>query len=68
MTGTDDKIHTDEFTADSLFDAVGQAIKLWSGLWWYVPSANIEVRAGEQRWKVSQDRVRRWRPGWAKTC
>jgi hypothetical protein len=45
----------------SLFDAAGRAFQQWAWLWWYRPSAVVEVRKGGQCWKVSAERVREWR-------
>ena len=55
------KVHTLEVEASSAFDAVDQAVQSWAKLWWYEPDAVIEVRAGDQCWKIRAGRVREWK-------
>ena len=55
------QVHTLEVKASSAFDAVDQASQSWAKLWWYEPNAVIEVRAGDQRWKIRAGRVREWK-------
>lgn len=62
-----DKIHTLTLEASSVFDAANQAMEKWSLLWWFDPEAVIKVQCCEERWSVSQERVRRWRGGQHRT-
>jgi hypothetical protein len=59
MTGKDGP-HSIETEASSLFAAAHKAMVEWGRLWWYLPDAPIEVRAGERVWRVDQHRVRAW--------
>jgi hypothetical protein len=43
--------------ASSVFDAAAQATHGWAELWWYEPDAVIEVRVGDQLWKIRGGRV-----------
>ena len=61
MVGQDGETHQAAVGAASLFDAVDRAIHMWAWLWWYRPNAVYEVRADGRTWKVSAERIRRWR-------
>ena len=52
--------HTLEVEASSVFDAADQATLGWAKLWWWDPDEVIEVRAGEEVWRVRAERVRQW--------
>jgi outer membrane biosynthesis protein TonB len=60
IIGQDGQTYSLDVTASSLFDAVDQAVQSWAKLWWYKPDAVIEVRAGDQHWKIRAGRVREW--------
>jgi hypothetical protein len=62
MIGVDGKTQTMEVEAASAFGAAHHAMRCWSALWWYRPDAVIEVRAGDETWKVWAERVREWKP------
>ena len=61
MVGQDGQTYEATVEAASLFDAAARAIERWARLWWYRPNGVIEVRMGDQCWKVSAERVRQWR-------
>jgi hypothetical protein len=61
IIGQDGQTYSREVTASSAFGAVDQAVQSWSKLWWYEPNAVVEVRAGDQRWKIQAGRVREWK-------
>jgi hypothetical protein len=63
MTGKDGERHTVETDAISLFDAAYKAQQQWARLWWFQPTVLIEVRSGNDRWLVRQERVRKWATG-----
>lgn len=44
-----------------MFDAAAQATQRWAMLSWYEPDAVLEVRAGEEIWRVRAERVREWK-------
>jgi hypothetical protein len=68
ILGKDGETHTLNTTAASLFDAAQQAERESSRLWWWDGKAVAEVRSGNQVWRVSVERVRKWPAGtgWAK--
>jgi hypothetical protein len=49
-----------EVEAASVFDAAASAIERWSMVWWWNGARIIEVRAGDEVWRVSVERVREW--------
>ncbi|HXT77021.1 MAG TPA: hypothetical protein VN780_12080 [Candidatus Eisenbacteria bacterium] len=61
IMGQDGQTYSLDVTASSLFEAVDQALQSWAKFWWYEPDAVIEVRAGDQRWKIRAGRVREWK-------
>jgi hypothetical protein len=63
MTGTDGRRHSIETDALSLFDAAFIAQQQWAKFSWFDRNALIEVRAGNDCWRVRQDRIRRWAYG-----
>ena len=56
--GQDNERHEMQVDATSLFDAVAQAMKQVSRLWWYDPRRIVEVRSGEDRWWVDPEKMR----------
>jgi phage terminase large subunit-like protein len=52
MAGQDGRTHTIAVDATSVFDAAAQATRGWALFWWYRPDAVIEVRSGEEVWRV----------------
>jgi hypothetical protein len=46
--------------AASVFDAAAAAIERWSVVWWWNCARIIEVRAGDEVWRVSVERVGQW--------
>ena len=61
INGDDGALHAVTLEASSLFDAANKAIEGWARLYWYRTDAPLTVHYGEQRWKVSQEKVREWR-------
>jgi hypothetical protein len=61
VVGKDGEIHTKHVDATSLFDAADEVIRDWNRLWWWSSSAVIEVASENDRWKVNQATVRKWR-------
>jgi len=61
IIGQDGQTYSLDVQASSLFDAVDQAAQNWAKLWWWKSDAVIEVRAGDQRWKIRAGRVREWK-------
>ena len=59
--GTDKQLHTLNFDAASLYAAADQAIKSFCKYWWFDFELPLEVIAGDQSWRVDQEKVRRWR-------
>jgi hypothetical protein len=47
--------------ATSLFEACDTAMNDWSKLWWWPSWALLEIEAGDDRWKVNQAAIRKWR-------
>jgi hypothetical protein len=66
IIGQDGQTYSLDVRASSLFDAVDQAVQSWAKLWWYEPNAVIEVRAGDQLWKIRAERVREWKAAQAR--
>jgi hypothetical protein len=60
MVGTDDELHTKTVRASSVFHAAAQARQDWSRYYWWRTDAVIEVRLGEQCWRVRNERLREW--------
>ena len=60
MTGKDDRVHSIEVDAESLFAAAHAGIHEWCRLWWYSGEALIEVRSGQQCWHVKAERISAW--------
>jgi hypothetical protein len=63
IIGKDGDTHSFETDANSLFDAAYKAIESWGMLGWFPLNADIEVRSGNQCWRVKQGRVRVWATG-----
>jgi hypothetical protein len=63
MRGTDGRRHSIETDALSLFDAAYNAQQQWAKLSWFDRNTLIEVRAGNDCWRVRQDRIRFWAYG-----
>jgi hypothetical protein len=61
MEDKDGKIHSVTLDASSAYDAAAKATRPWSLLWWFNPEAIITVQRGDQRRRISQDRLRAWR-------
>jgi len=59
IIGQDNSKHEIRIDAMSLFDAVEQATRSVSRLWWYDPRRIVEVRSGDGRWWVDPKKVRR---------
>ena len=57
------QLHTLECDAESLFAAADRAVSEWNRLWWYSSDAVLEVRSGDEQWRVNQARVRERRKG-----
>jgi hypothetical protein len=51
-----------EFAGASVFEAAWMALCAWCRNWYYDPDAVITVRQGERAWRVSQQRIKNWRP------
>jgi len=62
-TGTDGQRHSIETDALSLFDAAFNARQQWARLSWFDLQAVFEICAENDRWRVRQDRIRRWAYG-----
>lgn len=60
MVGKDDKTHTIEVEANSLFDAAYEGVKAWAKLWQWSAGQILEVRAGDQVWHVKGERASEW--------
>ena len=60
MTGQDGQVHTVETDAASLFEAAYAGLHQWAGVWWFSGDSVIEVRTGQQRWRVQAQRVSQW--------
>jgi hypothetical protein len=58
MKGKDGQLHSLECEAESLFSAADQAITEWNRRWWFTSDAVLEIRAGDEKWRVNQERVR----------
>ena len=56
--GQDNERHEMQVDATSLFDAVEQAMKQVSRLWWYDPRRIVEVRSGAEKWWVDPEKLR----------
>jgi hypothetical protein len=63
IAGKEGERHTVETDAISLFDAAYKAQQQWALLSWFAPTPVIEVRAGNHRWFVRQERIRKWATG-----
>jgi hypothetical protein len=61
IRGKDGELHSKTVDATSLFDAADEIIRDWNRLWWWSSSSLIEIESGDDHWRVSQDRVRKWR-------
>jgi hypothetical protein len=59
-TSQDGQVHSIETDAASLFEAAHDAVHQWAPLWWFSGDCVIEVRAGDQRWRVRARRVSEW--------
>jgi hypothetical protein len=57
-----DELITGEFEGRSLFEAAWFALCEWCQQWYYDPDAVLTVRKGEGEWRVTQARIRAWRP------
>jgi len=58
IIGQDNLRHEIRVDAVSLFDAVEQAMKQVSRLWWYDPRRIVEVRSGAEKWWVDPEKLR----------
>jgi hypothetical protein len=63
VIGKDGERRNIETEAISLFDAAYKAKQQWATFWWFWPDALIEVRSGNECWRVRQDRLRLWATG-----
>jgi hypothetical protein len=52
MRGNDDQLHSIETDADSLLEAAYAGLRDWCRMWWYFPEAVIDVRSGDDLWRV----------------
>jgi hypothetical protein len=59
--GKDGETHSTEVDATSLFDAADTVIRDWNRLWWWSTSSAIQIESGDDRWRVSQASMRKWR-------
>lgn len=60
IKGEDDQLHSVETDAESLFEAAYAGVQQWAKLWWYAADSVIEVRSGDQLWRVRAGRVSAW--------
>ncbi len=60
IRGKDGQIRSMTLDASSTFDAAYKAVQRWALLWWFSPDSIITVRHGDQKWRVSQERLREW--------
>ncbi|HKD07528.1 MAG TPA: hypothetical protein VKB79_16620 [Bryobacteraceae bacterium] len=60
IKGLDGWIHSLETEAGSLAEAAYAGVREWSRLWWYNPDAVIEVRAGDECWRISARGADEW--------
>ena len=58
--GEDGVAHTLEVEADSLFAAAYAGVLEWAMVSWWKADGVIEVRSGNQQWRVSARRVSAW--------
>ena len=58
LFGQDNERHEMRVDATSLFDAVEQATRQVSRLWWYDPRRIVEVRSGAEKWRVDPEKLR----------
>lgn len=61
IKGKDSIAHSLTLEASSVFDAANRAIQSWARYWWFDPETLLIVQAGDQRWAVKQESVRKWR-------
>jgi len=59
--GQDNSRREMQVDAASLFDAVEQATKQVSRLWWYDPRRIVDVRSGAEKWWVDPEKLRKKR-------
>jgi hypothetical protein len=52
--------HALEVEADSLYAAEYTAVREWAIVSWWKADGVIEVRSGNQRWRISARRVSAW--------
>jgi len=52
----------EKVSARSVFEAAWIALCGWAGGWSYDPDASVVVRQDGKEWRVSQQRIRNWRP------
>jgi hypothetical protein len=60
MTSPDGQLHSVETEASSLFEAAYEGVLQWTRLWWFSGDCVIEVRAGQQRWRVKAQCGSQW--------
>jgi hypothetical protein len=60
MWGKGDQVHLFETDVTSVFAAANAAIRDWATFWWYSSDAVIDVRAGNECWRVRAARVSAW--------
>ena len=61
MKGKDGQLHTLECEAESLFAAAEKGVAEWNRFWWYSSDAVLEIRSVDEKWRVDQETVRKWR-------
>lgn len=60
ITGKDGKKHILTTDAASAFDAVSQAIRSWSQLWWWDSDVVAIVKRNDDSWNISVKQVIQW--------
>jgi hypothetical protein len=60
MTGTDGQLHSIEVEAESLFSAAHRGMREWWRFWWFSSDELIDVKAGQDNWRVRQERLQAW--------
>jgi hypothetical protein len=61
IRGKDGELHSKTVDATSLFDTADEVIRDWNRLWWWSSSSLIQIESGQDRWRVNQATVRKWR-------
>jgi hypothetical protein len=52
MRGKDGEIHSTTLDSSSLLEVAAKATHDWSMLWWFAGQQSINVRHGEDFWKL----------------